>query len=166
MSAGEYPFARAQGSFALAGAALPTALTAPPLLAFGANAAPDVLARKLPGVPVAALAGTLRGFAVVHSAHVSPYGAVPATIVPDAAGEVAVHALVLGGPDPSAALSALDATEPNYDRVALRGLELVLDGVGDVPQAEAYVSRHGPLLVGGAPVALGARTQAELRRLL
>ena len=46
---------------------------------------PARLADKLPGARVAALAGTLRGWAVVHSAHVSPYGAVPATLVPDPA---------------------------------------------------------------------------------
>jgi hypothetical protein len=166
VSADEYPFGRAKGSFVLAGATPPRALTDPPLLAFGANAAPEVLARKLPGVPVAAVVGTLRGFAVVHSAHVSPYGAVPATLVPHPGGSVAVHALVLGGGDPAAALAALDATEPNYDRVTLRGIELALDGLGTVSAAEAYVSKHGPLVVDGAPVALGALSQPELRALL
>jgi hypothetical protein len=74
-----------------------------------------------------------------------------------------VHGLFLGGDDPAAALAALDATEPNYDRVTLRGIDLELEGLGAIGEAEAYVSKHGPLLVDGAPVALGALSQAELR---
>ncbi len=74
-----------------------------PLLSYGANAAPEVLARKLAPVAVAARAGD---FDVVYSAHVSPYGAVPATL--RAARTVAPR------PRPRAA-DLLTATEPNYD---------------------------------------------------
>jgi len=154
---GTYPFRRAAGSFYLGGCEDPLP-RARPLLAYGANASPDALAGKLgPGAVVAALAGTLRGWAAVHSAHVSPYGQVPATIVPAPGAALDVHVLLVADRAP------LDATEPNYERVALRGLDLVADRVGRVAEADAYLSRHGPLLVGGAPVALGALPQARLR---
>jgi hypothetical protein len=108
---------------------------------------------------VAALAGRLRGWAIVHSAHVSPYGAVPATIVPEPGAEAAVHVLLLDDPGP------LDLTEPNYDRVRLEGLELEVEHLGRVPSVEAYVSKWGALEVAGRTVRLGARPQAELLRL-
>ena len=158
-----YPFTRARGSFYLGGAQDGPLPDVVPLLAYGANASPEALGRKLPGARVAALAGTLRGWAVVHSAHVSPYGAVPATLVPDPGGVEDVRVLLLADP---ARLADLDATEPNYVRITLRGLRLEADRLGVVERAEAYVSRWGPLLDGGAPVPLGSRSQEELRRLL
>lgn len=156
----EYPFGRAPRSFFLGGAAPDRLPPGPPLLAYGANASPQRLEAKLPGEPVAALAGTLRGWAVVHSDHVSPYGAVPATIVRAARREIAVHVLLVGSRD------ALDATEGNYDRVLLGDLDLHVDVLGALDAAEAYISKHGPLLVGGEPVALGALAQADLLALV
>ena len=128
-------------------------------MAYGANASPERLAVKLPGARVAALAARLRGWRVVHSAHVSPYGAVPATIVPAPGAAADVHVLL-------GELGPLDATEPNYDRVTLEGLDLEADRLGRVPVVEAYVSKWGPLLVGGEPVALGTRSQGELLALV
>ena len=164
-AAGEYPFGRAAGSFFLnggerilserAGADAPA-----PLIAYGANASPERLAGTLAGAPVAALAGRLRGWAVVHSAHVSPYGAVPATIVPEPGAVAEVHVLLLADHGP------LDLTEPNYDRVRLDGLELEAEHLGPVTSALAYVSKWGPLLVGGMTVPVGTRPQSELLRLV
>lgn len=116
------------------------------------------MAAKLPGVTVAALAATLRGWAVVHSRHVSPYGQVPATLVRAAGARADVHVLLIADAD----RGALDATEPNYDLVALTGLDLEVDRLGRLDRADAYLSKHGPLLVGGAPVSLGTLPQAQL----
>jgi hypothetical protein len=55
-----------------------------PLLSYGANASPEALARKLASLPrpeLPVLRAELQGFDVVYSAHVSPYGAVPATLL-------------------------------------------------------------------------------------
>lgn len=155
----EYPFGRAERSFYLGGAdrALPRGR---PLLAYGANGSPAVLARKLPGVAVAALAARLRGWAIVHSNHVSPYGSVPATIVRRPGAEAPVHVLLVDDRRP------LDATEPNYEPVTLRGVDLAVDRLGELAEVDAYVSRHGPLLLGGAPVGLGALPQERLRAVL
>jgi hypothetical protein len=97
---------------------------------------------------------------VVHSAHVSPYGAVPATLVPQAGAVAEVHVLLLDDPAP------LDVTEPNYDRVRLTGLELEVDRLGRLEAVEAYVSKWGPLEVEGRPVPLGAMAQDELLRIV
>jgi hypothetical protein len=110
----------------------------PVLVAFGANAAPGVLAGKLgPGARVSAVPATLLGFDVAYSAHVSPYGAVPGALVASPGAGVAVHVLRL---DPGL-LQALDASEPNYVRVDIGGLQ-------------AYLTRHGALALDGGPVAL------------
>jgi len=124
-----------------------------PLISYGANAAPEALALKLaalPGEPLPVLRSQLHGFDVVYSAHVSPYGAVPATLL-ESAGTVA-PVFVLHPTEEQRAL--LTATELNYDLVA----------VGD---AEAYRSKHGCLELDGSPVALAAvrsrgRTLPEL----
>jgi hypothetical protein len=116
-----------------------------------------VLERKLGGALATATpsaAATLVGLDVVYSAHVSPHGAVPATLVPAPGTRVAVHLLALG-PD---ALGPLDATEPNYVREALESLTVTLaDGTG-IAAPEAYLSRHGPLILDGTPIALAAVT--------
>jgi len=158
-----YPFGRAAESFYLGcdDGALPAGA---PLLAYGANASPERLAQKLgfpPAPRVAALAGTLRDYAVVHSAHVSPYGAVPATLVPAPGAAEPVHVLLVdGGPE------RLDATEPNYRRVRLHGVDLEVDRIGRVGAVDAYVSRHGPLVDERGPVQLGGKRQEELHALL
>ena len=161
MWADRYPFDRPVESFFVNGADAGPLPTGPPLIAYGANASPEALARKLPGARIAALAARLRGWAVVHSAHLSPYGAVPATIVRDDEAEVAVHVLFV---DEDRA--RMDATEPNYRRLWLHDLDLEVDRVGQVASAEAYVSRHGPLRIDGAVVPLGSVPQPELRAAL
>jgi hypothetical protein len=118
-----------------------------PLLSYGANAAPDALARKLaplPGVEMPVLRAELEGFDVVYSAHVSPYGAVPATLL-ESPGTVAPVFVI----HPTAEQRALlTATEPNYDLVEVNGIA-------------AYRSKHGPLSLDGSPVALAAVRSAR-----
>ena len=158
----DYPFGKADGSFFLNGGdaePLPWHPGRPPLLAYGANASPERLTAKLgPSARVAALAGVLRGWAVVHSNHVSPYGAVPATLVRAEGAVAAVHVLLLDDP------ARLDVTEPNYHRRRLTGLDLEVDRLGRVESVDAYVSKWGALEVDGRPVPLGALSQAELLR--
>jgi hypothetical protein len=124
-----------------------------PLLSYGANAAPEALARKLaslPGVEMPVLRAELEGFDVVYSAHVSPYGAVPATLS-ECPGAVAPVFVV----HPTAEQRALlTASELNYDLVEVAGIE-------------AYRSKHGCLSLDGSTVALAAvrvagRTLPEL----
>ena len=124
-----------------------------PLLSYGANAAPDALARKLaslPGIEMPAMRSELEGFDVVYSAHVSPYGAVPATLLESPGTKAPVF--VIYPTEEQRAL--LTASEPNYDLVEVDGIA-------------AYRSKHGCLSIEGSPVALAAvrtvgRTLPEL----
>ena len=124
-----------------------------PLLSYGANAAPEALARKLaplPGVEMPVLRSELEGFDVVYSAHVSPYGAVPATLLESPGTTVPVF--VIHPTEEQRALLA--ASEPNYDLIEVDGIA-------------AYRSKHGPLRLDGSPIALTAvrssgRTLPEL----
>lgn len=124
-----------------------------PLLSYGANSAPEALARKLatlPGVGLPVMRAELEDFDVVYSAHVSPYGAVPATLIESPGTSAPVFVL-----HPTAEQWALlTASEPNYDLVEVKGMA-------------AYRSKHGCLTIDGTPVALAAirssgRTLPEL----
>lgn len=135
----------------------------PPVLAVGANAAPEVLAEKLGGrlgaSGVPAVRAEARDLAVVHSAHFTRYGAIPATPLAHPGTLAVVFVLLLD----AAQLAALDGTEAigvNYRRERLEGMDLRLDGGGRLTACDAYVSVHGPLRLGGAPVALHAVPQA------
>jgi hypothetical protein len=124
-----------------------------PLLAYGANAAPEALAYKLAALPeegMPVLRAELEGFDVVYSAHVSPYGAVPATLL-ESPGTV-TPVFVLHPTEGQMAL--LTATELNYHLVEVSGMA-------------AYRSKHGCLELNGFPIALAAvrsqgRTLPEL----
>jgi hypothetical protein len=124
-----------------------------PLISYGANAAPEALALKLaslPEEPLPVVRSELHGFDVVYSAHVSPYGAVPATLLESPGAVAPVFVLY-----PTAEQQALlTATELNYDLVDLNGMG-------------AYRSKHGCLRIDGSPIALAAirsrgRTLPEL----
>jgi hypothetical protein len=124
-----------------------------PLLAYGANASPAALARKLADLtpaPLPMLRAQLVGFDVVYSDHVSPYGAVPGTLHPSPGTTVAVFVAFPDGEQ----LRALTATEPNYELTRLSELDCRLEGGGRIERLDAYLSRHGPRLLGGSPVAL------------
>jgi hypothetical protein len=124
-----------------------------PLISYGANAAPEALALKLaalPGEPLPVVRSQLHGFDVVYSAHVSPYGAVPATLL-ESPGTIA-PVFVIHPTEKQHAL--LTATELNYDLVW-------------IGEAQAYRSKHGCLELDGSPIALAAirsqgRTLPEL----
>jgi len=113
-----------------------------PLLAYGANAAPKALGLKLaplPGVEMPVLRAQLQGFDVVYSAHVSPYGAVPATLHESPGTTAPVFVI-----HPTAEQrQLLTASEPNYNLVEVDGIA-------------AYRSKHGCLELEGSPVALAA----------
>lgn len=145
----DYPYATPEGSYLYregTAAALPPGGAdlsgRSPLIAYGANAAPEALARKLgplPGVELPVLRSRLEGFDVAYSAHVSPYGAVPATLI-ESPGTVA-PVFVL---HPTAEqLALLTASEPNYDLVEVAGVA-------------AFRSKHGCLSLDGSAVALTA----------
>jgi hypothetical protein len=125
-----------------------------PVLAYGSNAAPRVLSRKLAlsDQPVLVVPARLCEFDVVYSAHISPYGAIPATLQRSPATEVRVHVIYMT----DAQIGVISATEPNYDSQRLESIECRLEDGERLTEVSAYISRHGCLLVDGVEVALTA----------
>lgn len=158
----EYPFDIADRSFAQVGErTLPADRVEVDLagrtavVAYGSNAAPEVLGRKLAGDPDPALLlrAALRGFDVVYSAHVSAYGAVPATLHRSPGTEIPVFVAYLT----AAQLELIALTEPNYDLAGLGAVECRLEEAESPAQLDAFLSRHGCLQdEAGAPLALSA----------
>lgn len=133
------------------------------LLAYGSNAAPEVLDRKLAADPdpVLMMRATLLGYDVVYSNHLSAYGAVPATLHGSPGTEATVFVAYLS----AAQLELIALTEPNYDLTRLEDIRCELEDGGRLSEIDAYVSRHGCLLDSdGSPVALAA-IPARARRL-
>lgn len=126
-----------------------------PLLAYGSNAAPEALVRKLaaePDVPLPLVRAELRDFDAVYSDHLSPYGAVPATLHPSPGTTLPVFVAF----PTDAQRRLLAATEPNYEERRLTAV-CCRPELGDpLAELDAFVSRHGPLLRDGSPLALTA----------
>jgi hypothetical protein len=131
------------------------------LLAYGSNAAPEVLARKTAAAPdpISVLRTTLRDFDVVYSAHFSPYGAIPATLARSPGTEVRAFIAYLTGKQ----LDLVSATEPNYDLARFDRPSCTLERGTAPADLNVYLSKHGALAIDGREVAL-AEIEAEGRR--
>ena len=134
-----------------------------PVLAYGANAAPERLRRKYaplgPAVfPV--LRARLHGFDIVHAAHISSYGAVPATIErsPGTVCEIAVTCL------DARQLARMHETEfsrRTYRFGLLVRVRLEADLLPPMDAVSSYVGGHGHIAApdgapDGEPFALAA----------
>ena len=128
------------------------------LVGYGSNAAPSQLRRKLaahePGWAVPVAPARLLGVDAVFSAHITRYGAIPATLHPSRG--TAIDAVVtLLSPRQAELVRASEGG--NYDLVPLDPGRLELpDGLGLPRTVHAYLSRHGALAIDGGPVALRA----------
>jgi hypothetical protein len=127
------------------------------LLAYGANASPEALTRKLaalPPEPIPVLRVALSGWDVVYSAHVTRYGAVPAAVVASPGTVASVH-LVFPDDEQLAALAATEGQNYRLEQLVDFAAELEIGGEGPA-EIDAFISVHGPLLLDGSPVALAA----------
>jgi hypothetical protein len=145
-----------------------------PLLAYGANGAPERLAMKLAHFPpedreVLVLAGALHDFDVGASAHPSFYGALPGTIFPSPGTAVRCAVLWVS----AVQFVQLTWSELSYCLGRLDGVRFDADDAGAaLGSVFAFVSRFGAFSPEGEPVALAAvpaqrrsaraMTQAEL----
>lgn len=156
-----YPYETPKRSFVQVGrrtlelSAMPDLEGRQPLLAYGSNAAPEALARKLaaePETPLPLIRAELHDYDVVYSAHLSPYGAVPATLEPSPGTSASVFVAY-----PTARQrQLLAATEPNYERQRLEGIACEPELGEALGALDAFLSCHGPLLIDGSTVALSA----------
>ena len=156
-----YPYEIPSRSFVQLGAEtialteLPDLRDRRPLLAYGSNAAPEALTRKLaadPDTPLPLVRAELDEFDVVYSDHLSPYGAVPATLHPSPG--TTAPAFVAYPTERQRRLLA--ATEPNYEEHRLSPISCRPELGDPVTEVGAFLSRHGYLLLDGSPVALSA----------
>jgi hypothetical protein len=159
-----YPYEPPAGSFVQVG---DRTLPVPPaeveidgrraLLAYGANASPEALTRKLAHLepePIAVLRVALRGWDVVYSAHVTRYGSVPAAVVPSPGTVANVH-LVFPSEAQMEAITATEGENYRLEQLVDFSSEYEIGGEGPT-EIDAFISVHGPLLAGGGPIALAA----------
>ncbi|MGB5951767.1 MAG: hypothetical protein WBG57_04525, partial [Ornithinimicrobium sp.] len=133
-----------------------------PVLAVGSNASPGVLGDKLnalvgAGRPLVHVeVCRVTHLSVGHSAHLSRTGFVAAA--PFRSGDDAAYSLAWLTPEQ---VDALDATEPNYDRLPLpEDCQAHAERTGEVMAAATlYVSQHGVLGQRGKPVPLMTQPQ-------
>lgn len=137
-----------------------------PVLAAGSNRSPRQLARKYfppfdaGDIPVTM--GWMDNHDVVYCAHITGYGAVPATVTESAGTtvRVAVNWLL---PDQLHHLNATESLGKHYDYVQIPSAGIVLDCGLTVSRVGAYVARHGCEFSPGDVFAL-ADIKAENRR--
>lgn len=152
-----------RGGTAVRVAALPDGARAGcvPVLAIGSNRAPEQLQRKFADIPDAEIGVErvrLAGFDVVHSAHLSGYAALAATLHPAPAVEADVSITWIP-PRLMARMHATEGVGTFYDFLRLDGVALARrDGGGTYAGAFAYVCRLGALDFGGGPRGLAAVT--------
>lgn len=160
-----YPFEVPEGSYVLAGGAaepLPRAGADPEapgriaLLAIGANASPEALARKLgeraAGARIPVVAARLHDFDVVYSAHVSPYGSIAAALQHSPGAIASVHVVHL---EPWQ-FELVHRTEHNYVMAQLEHIRLEPETGATRDDARVYLTRHGCLWLDGGHIGLGA----------
>lgn len=121
-----------------------------PVMSSGSNRSPEQLLRKFPDdpEPVYAMRESLVGYDCVYSAHLTSYGAIPATFYPSPKTVVSISVIWLT----KRQLKKMHKTEAlglNYE-------------FGWLNDACVYLSKRGPLMIDGAPVALSA-VRAERR---
>lgn len=128
------------------------------VLAYGSNSSTRALLRKFAGhLDLPVLRGTLEGFDVVYSSHLSAYGSVPVTLHQAPGARIETFVTLLTDDQ----FVRLAETEFNYaihrlDGARFSGREI--DVLGPI----AFVSRHGALGIEGAPVRLADRSQHEM----
>ncbi len=159
-----YPYDPPAGSFVQVG---DRTLPVPPeeieidgrraLLAYGANASPEALTRKLAHLeprPIPVLRVALSGWDVVYSAHITRYASVPAAVVPSPGTVASVH-LVFPDDEQLAALAATEGQNYGLEQLADFAAEYEIGGE-EPREIDAFISVHGPALLDGSPVALAA----------
>ncbi len=131
------------------------------VLAFGSNASPDQLTRKFGeflGAVIPVTQARLQDHDVVYSAHITSYGAIPATLAPSPGTLLKTWVTWLSQPQ----LEHMHRTEMgssggaavNYAYGQLSGLRLELPDRGDLAEAGAYLTNHGAVGFAGTPLAL------------
>jgi len=132
-----------------------------PVLAFGSNAAPEQLRRKYADhdeVRFVVTRATLKDYDVVYSAHLTSYGAVPATLAPSVGTVLETWITWLDDDQLShmhqTEMGAGGGADVNYAYGHLQGLSLDTEGVENpLTSVGVYLSNFGALALADAPLA-------------
>ena len=134
-----------------------------PVLAFGSNAAPEVLIRKFElsgsGGSVPVVRAELRDFDIVYSAHISAYGSIPAAIQASPGTVVSTYVTYLTPEQ----LTTMSQTEPNYFLAGLEPISCRLETGEELTAIASYLSKHGCLAADVGEVALADVAAADRR---
>ncbi len=132
-----------------------------PVLAFGSNAAPEQLRRKfgdLAGTVIPVIQADLTNFDVVYSAHLTAYGAVPATLAPSPG--TTLHTWITWLDEGQlermhrSEMGTSWGAQVNYAYGALSSIQLRQShDLGVLEQVGVYLSNHGALRLDDRPVA-------------
>ena len=136
-----------------------------PVLAYGANAAPERLRLKFAPLAPAVfpvLNARLHDFDVVHAAHVSSYGALPATIE-RSPGTVCDIAVTWLDERQLARMHETELRRRTYVFGPLSEIRLEPDLLPVMERVSSYVGRFGPVAPEGEPRALAAIGAARRR---
>jgi len=129
-----------------------------PVIGYGSNQSPQRLRQKYgtKHLPIPVQRGRLADHDVVYATHLTRYGAIPATLErsPGTSVELAVTFL---SADQLALMHDTEIAAVNYVYGRLDRIALALDGLGERDSAFVYLTLHGALAPGGAPLALAAR---------
>ncbi|MCP5432906.1 MAG: hypothetical protein H6923_06515 [Alphaproteobacteria bacterium] len=166
-----YPFAPPSASWALvdgkarpfdaaaARAAAEPARTA--VIAYGSNASPQHIARKYGGRPgiVPTVRGRLEGFAIVHSAKFTAYGAMPATLTRAEGAWADIFVNFLDA-EQLERMHATEALGVEYVFTPLPKVALTLEAGLRPESVHTYASLAGAFAPEGEPIALDAVPQS------
>ncbi len=132
-----------------------------PVLAFGSNAAPEQLRRKfgdLAGTVIPIIQADLADFDVVYSAHLTAYGAVPATLAPSLG--TTLHTWISWLDERQlermhrSEMGTSWGAQVNYAYGALSSIHLRQShDLGVLEQVGVYLSNHGALRLADGPLA-------------
>ena len=128
------------------------------VLAYGANAAPERLRRKFAPIGQAVfpvLQARLHDFDVVHAAHISSYGAVPATIEPSP-GTICDIAITLLDERELARMHETEFRRHTYLFGLLSNVRLEPELLPAMDAVSSYVGGCGHIAPEGEPLALAA----------
>jgi hypothetical protein len=164
-----YPYDRAAHSFVFdSGEILPLpenveqSLTGKhPVLAFGSNAAPEQLQRKYldwPEVRFVVSKATLRNYDVVYSAHLTSYGAVPATLAPSPGTMLQTWITWLDDEQlahmHTTEMGAGGGADVNYAYGHLQNVALSIEDIEQpVTAVGVYLSNYGAIALADGPLA-------------
>ena len=128
-----------------------------PVLAVGSNQSPEQLARKFPGAdwaPIPVIRVRLSDFDSVYSAHITSYGAIPATLHVSPGVEIALFITWLDA-NQLVQMHETELSSANYRFCKLNAIDLVVEIGPPLEAVYLYTSTHGTLCDpnGSIPVA-------------